>query len=495
MRNSLIVILILLSFTCKAQQYYFNERLHFGCDQNGFKIAAHDGYYDFIAPADCIGLGTRSVFFRLDSLGNLLFSKSFGVDYHNFFSGSYSGLNITPSRNYLYAGSVTDTTGVMNIFLYYLSSNGDSIWTRQYTDTGFQAALQCRITHDAGIISVAQVRLYNPDRNDDIMLLKTDSMGNELWRKTFGGSDYEAPYTIDTCQDGGFYIAGYTRSFGVGAFSGFGNAVIIKTDSAGDTLWTRAFGDVYDDGFTNGLTLKDGGYLAVGMTSTYDPFYPAHCCSGYKRLYMVKVDSSLQTVFEKQYGRSDVSNILFSVKELANGNIVAAGWYTDTMIQHIRGVVLETDANGDSLWMHTYENLHGHSSDSFFYDISPTSDNGFILTGSMFPGPGDTGVQDIWVLKIDSNGCEISNCLINNLAQEYINHQFSIAPNPSSGIFHVFSEGDRIKKIEIYNAIGVAIETTFNTNEIDLSKYTTGIYFGRILFDDNTRREVKLIKE
>ena len=497
MKNKLIILfLILLSFNSKAQQYYFNNRIHLGCGQNGIKVIQRENYYDFIATSECLGLGLRSVFFRLDSVGNLLFMKSVGQDYHNFFSGTTSGLNWIGSNSYLYAGSKDDSTNGSNNLLYKLTSDGDSLWVKEFSDTTWEAALQCRITKDGNIITVAQARVYNHSRDDDIMLLKTDSSGNELWRKTFGGPHYEAPYTIDTSQDGGFFIAGYTQSYGAGSGTIFGNAVILKTDSLGNTLWTHAFGDVYDETFTNGITLRNGGYLAVGMYTTDDGLYPRYCCAGDSKLYLVKVDDSGQTVFEKQYGRSYANNILFSSKELPNGNIISAGWYTDTLTHHLRGVVLEVDQNGDSLWMHTYENLHGPNSDSFLYDICSTSDHGFIATGSILPVMPDTGVQDIWVLKIDSNGCEVSNCLINGLAQENSPmHAVTISPNPSNGIFHIFSENEHIKDVQVFDSYGKEIFISSALPEIDLSNFSSGLFFCRIIFRDRSVKEFKLLKE
>jgi hypothetical protein len=57
-----------------------------------------------------------------------------------------------------------------------------------------------------------------------------------------------------------------------------------------------------------------------------------------------------------------------------------------------------------------YTLLNGNGSDHLINDIRPTSDGGFICVGTLYPGAPDTGFQDMWLLKIDSNGCADTAC-------------------------------------------------------------------------------------
>ena len=44
-------------------------------------------------------------------------------------------------------------------------------------------------------------------------LLKTDSEGNELWRKIFGGDGQDIIHSAQIASDGGYVLAGMTTSW------------------------------------------------------------------------------------------------------------------------------------------------------------------------------------------------------------------------------------------------------------------------------------------
>ena len=88
--------------------------------------------------------------------------------------------------------------------------------------------------------------------------------------------------------------------------------------------------------------------------------------------------------------------------------------------------LVRVDGIGNFVWERTY-NYQGGNFNAYAYNISrTTSDNGFILTGSVFT-PG----QDLWLLKLDSVGCEFVNCTVGlEESTNFIIEGFNIYPNP-----------------------------------------------------------------
>ncbi|MBK6914606.1 MAG: hypothetical protein IPH11_13515 [Ignavibacteriales bacterium] len=127
-------------------------------------------------------------------------------------------------------------------------------------------------------------------------MIKTDADGNILWTKTYGGSGDDYAYSIKRTDDGGFIVGGATNSFGVGGLDYY----LIKTNSLGDSLWTKTIGGTNDDICWRLETVGNGFVLAGEKNSN---------------LYLVKIDLDGNYIWEKTYGGSG-EDIAYSIKKL-----------------------------------------------------------------------------------------------------------------------------------------------------------------------------------
>ena len=127
-------------------------------------------------------------------------------------------------------------------------------------------------------------------------------------------------------------------------------------------------------------------------------------------------------------------------------------YYNDTTVYYT-GWIMKTDSSGNEQWYREYSLLHAPDSYNELYNIIPTNDKGFAACGSVDPAPPDTGIQNSWVLKVDSLGCESpGGCWVGN--NEIIVKTFTpgkpyvVYPNPATDNinieFHENSKGAEI---------------------------------------------------
>ena len=66
----------------------------------------------------------------------------------------------------------------------------------------------------------------------------------------------------------------------------------------------------------------------------------------------------------------------------------------------------------------------------------------------------------------------------------------TLSPNPTHGIVRI--GGVKVTEVQVYNAIGQLVKTVQNTNEIDMSHLSEGIYLLRITATDGSLHTRKI---
>jgi len=275
--------------------------------------------------------------------------------------------------------------GSYDVYLIKTDSLGDTLWTRTFGGSASDVGYSVQQTTDGGYIIAGITYSYGAGYAD-VWLIKTDLLGNTLWTRTYGGSDWDEAYSVQQTTDGGYIIAGYTKSYGAGDR----DVYLIKTDSLGDTLWTRTYGGSdWDEAYSVQQT-TDGGYIIAGITYSYG--------AGYADVWLIKTDLLGNTLWTRTFGGSSSSDGAYSVQQTTDGGYIIAGfiWKTGDNLRDV--YLIKTDAKGNVQWVKTF----GGRKDDVGNSVQQTKDGGYLIAGKT--NSYGAGYADVWLIKTDLLG-------------------------------------------------------------------------------------------
>ena len=290
-----------------------------------------------------------------------------------------------PAGGFIAAGySANFTANDTDAYAVRLDNNGDTIWTFTYNGPMSKKDLFYKVicTSDGGFVFCGYTNSVT-GLLDDAMYMKLNSSGQMQWVKFYGGNGKERAQDIIQTADGGYAAVGYTTTSPAQYFDG----VFIKLTSNGDTSYTRRFGSSQYDDANVVRQLSDGGYIIGGQswsinTNSYD-------------FYLVRLGPTGSVYWSQRFGSPGTDNIE-SLVVLSSGFIIAGS--TSPSGAGDDGYIAKTDTGGVVIWNRVY----GGSMPDDFHRIERTSDGGYIATGTTSSsGP---LYPNIWVMKTNSTG-------------------------------------------------------------------------------------------
>jgi len=140
----------------------------------------------------------------------------------------------------------------------------------------------------------------------DAYILKLNLKGEAEWQKTFGGKGDDEAKSIQQTTDGGYVVAGWTKSFGSAWWK---DVYILKLNSKGEVEWQKTFGGEYDDLANSIQQTTDGGYIVSGYNSG--------------NVYILKLNAKGDLEWGKTFDSGYMAN---SIQQTTDGGYIVAGY-------------------------------------------------------------------------------------------------------------------------------------------------------------------------
>jgi hypothetical protein len=202
-----------------------------------------------------------------------------------------------------------------------------------------------------------------------MVLIKTDSNGNEQWNRTYSSVEYSWCFCIRQTTDGGYIATGGGNATSAGSI----NVYLLKTYPDGTIQWLKTYGtsDMDEEGHAVQQT-SEGGYIITGMSDcNYD--------TDWGKIWLIKTDANGAMLWDKKFEGSSRHSLIGpetyanSVQQTSDSGFIIAGVIDN------QGCLLKTDSKGNETWRKT-PFLNDYS--FFCYSGKQTLDGGYIATGN-----------------------------------------------------------------------------------------------------------------
>lgn len=213
---------------------------------------------------------------------------------------------------------------------------GDMEWARTFGGPADEAAMSIAPADDGGFVFAGGTKSFGSGETD-IYLMKVDAEGDCVWSRTIGGKDYDYAYSIKNTSDKGFIVAGYKSA------EERSDAYVIKIDSSGRTQWEKTYGDYGWELAYSAVQDYDKGYIICGYTTSTR--------NSSSLIYLVKTDSNGNSLWTRTYGGARENRGYYALPDKGGGYVIASK--TTSYISKGVGwdmMAFKVDAKGNSVW-------------------------------------------------------------------------------------------------------------------------------------------------
>ena len=298
----------------------------------------------------------------------------------------------TSDEGYAIGGTIDDPAPSRGVWFVKTDAVGNHLWNKTYGDFEYHSddiGVSVIQTSDGGY-AITGATSDNIVFAHDALLIKTDAAGNHLWNKTYGDPDLNVEdfgTSVVQTTDGGYAIGGYTSSYIIGN----ADFLLIKTDADGNLLWNKTYGGTDGDWAYSMIQTADGGYALAGSTYSFN--------ASEEDFYLVKTDADGVMQWNKTYGGTGYDTAWALIQTTDGGYALAGDYDVGEYVYDFW--LVKTDVVGNHLWNKTYGG-HGVMDADWCRSVVQTTDGGYTVVGTT--NSYGAGNGDAWLVKTDADG-------------------------------------------------------------------------------------------
>ena len=239
------------------------------------------------------------------------------------------------------------------------------------------------------------------DNSSKALLMVIDDEGNQEWTKGYGGANSDWGRRVFHETGSGFWIAGYSNSYGDGSF----DFTLLKTDESGELEWEEQFGSSDRERLWDAIRLADGSFILVGETEG--------TLSDGKDILMMRVDEDGNLMWTEVI-QSELDDIAYSVGEYNDSTLIIGGVSSDNSINQ-KGFLTSYHIDGSQNWIKFYDDS-GKSviRDISFFDDQIFAGGSVVLSGNDY--------KNSWIIRTDAQGEVLFESIESWVGDEYVSN-------------------------------------------------------------------------
>lgn len=216
----------------------------------------------------------------------------------------------TNDNGFLIMGqSVVPPSVSADMYVVKTDSAGNLEWEQYYGGSNFEGAYSAVQTPDTGYLILGWTQSFG-NRQEDFYLIKTDKQGNQQWQKTYGNSGIDIGLSICALADSNYLLTG-------GAGNGNSSSgVIRKIDAQGNIIWSKTHkheNNIYNE-LWDIVELTDGSLVSTGGTDI-----------GNNAGWLLKTDSAGNKLWSRMYNKNDDTDLFYDLIATADGGFLMCG--------------------------------------------------------------------------------------------------------------------------------------------------------------------------